>query len=147
MLNEYFCLEISEDGKLISIPLLLKGYVPSLAKLPRFLLRLGPYVNWTSEEACFRTFLKELAAFYTPEQLPPAPRSRTAGDSRNENEAASQDNQEDESITARRAQLSRMLEHVVFPALRARLVATTSLLRGVVEVADLKGLYRVFERC
>jgi hypothetical protein len=69
------------------------------------------------------------------------------GDSGNENAAVSQDNQEDASITARRAQLSRMLEHVVFPALRARLVATTNLLRGVVEVADLKGLYRVFERC
>jgi DNA mismatch repair protein MLH1 len=40
-----------------------------------------------------------------------------------------------------------MLEHAVFPALRARLVATSRLLRGVVEVADLKGLYRVFERC
>ncbi|KAJ9222219.1 hypothetical protein DTO169C6_5348 [Paecilomyces variotii] len=146
MLNEYFSLEISEDGHLISIPLLLKGYVPSLAKLPRFLLRLGPYVNWTAEEACFRTFLRELAAFYTPEQLPPPPRPSTDDDSGND--AGSQaGHQEDESITARRAQLSQMLEHVVFPSLRARLVATTNLLQGVVEVADLKGLYRVFERC
>lgn len=146
MLNEYFSLEISEDGHLISIPLLLKGYVPSLAKLPRFLLRLGPYVNWTAEEACFRTFLRELAAFYTPEQLPPPPRPSTEDDSGND--AGSQPgHQEDESITARRAQLSQMLEHVVFPSLRARLVATTNLLQGVVEVADLKGLYRVFERC
>ncbi|OAX79017.1 hypothetical protein ACJ72_06669 [Emergomyces africanus] len=70
MLEEYFSLSISEDGNLLSIPLLLKGYMPSLAKLPRFLLRLGPYVDWTDEEACFRTFLRELAAFYTPEQLP-----------------------------------------------------------------------------
>lgn len=43
--------------------------------------------------------------------------------------------------------MSRVLEHVLFPAFKARLVATKGLLGGVVEVADLKGLYRVFERC
>lgn len=149
MLNEYFSMEITEEGDLISIPLLLKGYVPSLAKLPRFLLRLGPYVNWTSEEACFRTFLRELAAFYTPEQLPPPRQAAKTASAEAEAEDKDRDEEqgEDESITARRAQLTRMLEHVIFPALRSRLVATTGLLRGVVEVADLKGLYRVFERC
>lgn len=154
MLNEYFSLHISPEGTLLSIPLLLKGYLPSLAKLPRFLLRLGPYVDWTNEEECFRSFLHELAAFYTPEQLPNPPSrgesNATAGsetqiprESQNEEEDAG----EDEFIRNRRLQLARMLEHVVFPALRSRLVATQRLLRGVVEVADLKGLYRVFERC
>ena len=141
MLNEYFSLQISEEGTLLSIPLLLKGYLPTLAKLPRFLLRLGPYVDWTSEEACFRLFLRELAAFYTPEQLP-TPASETEGPTQEAETEA-----EDEFIKNRRLQLARMLEHVVFPSLRARLVATQRLLRGVVEVADLKGLYRVFERC
>ncbi|RAL00928.1 mismatch repair ATPase MLH1 [Aspergillus ibericus CBS 121593] len=140
MLNEYFSMEISPEGELLSIPLLLKGYLPSLGKLPRFLLRLGPYVDWTNEEECFRTFLRELAAFYTPEQLPPPPPSSQTPENADKTD-------EDEFITQRRAQMARMLEHVVFPALRARLVATTRLLRGVVEVADLKGLYRVFERC
>ncbi|PWY95835.1 DNA mismatch repair protein MutL [Aspergillus sclerotioniger CBS 115572] len=143
MLNEYFSLEISPEGDLLSIPLLLKGYIPSLGKLPRFLLRLGPYVDWVSEEDCFRTFLRELAAFYTPEQLPPPPPSLTTPE--NGDRADAKD--EDEFITQRRSHMARMLEHVVFPALRARLVATTRLLQGVVEVADLKGLYRVFERC
>ena len=151
-------MKISEEGELLTIPLLLKGYVPSLAKLPRFLLRLGPYVDWTSEEECFRGFLRELAAFYTPEQLPPQPPkkpenlpSQGAGEIEDEetetNQEPSQANAEDESITTRRTQLVRMLEHVLFPAMRARLVATNGLLPGVVEVADLKGLYRVFERC
>ncbi|PYI11167.1 DNA mismatch repair protein MutL [Aspergillus sclerotiicarbonarius CBS 121057] len=140
MLNEYFSMEISPEGDLLSIPLLLKGYLPSLGKLPRFLLRLGPYIDWMSEEECFRTFLRELAAFYTPEQLPPPPPS-------SETPGNADKKEEDEFITQRRAQMARMLEHVVFPALRSRLVATTRLLRGVVEVADLKGLYRVFERC
>ncbi|GIC89306.1 mismatch repair ATPase MLH1 [Aspergillus udagawae] len=148
MLNEYFSLQISAEGDLLTIPLLLKGYLPSLGKLPRFLLRLGPYVDWTSEEECFRTFLRELAAFYTPEQLPPPLHegSNAASDDK-ENPESSEGQEEDAALKRRRLQIARMLEHVVFPALRARLVATTRLLRGVVEVADLKGLYRVFERC
>ncbi|KAJ5817750.1 hypothetical protein N7447_007758 [Penicillium robsamsonii] len=139
MLNEYFSLQISPDGDLLAIPLLLKGYLPALAKLPRFLLRLGPYVDWSSEEGCFRTFLCELAAFYTPEQLPILSQTVVADGSGVEDD--------DAFVRARRAQMVRMLEYAVFPALRARLVATSRLLRGVVEVADLKGLYRVFERC
>ncbi|KAJ5893555.1 hypothetical protein N7495_005246 [Penicillium taxi] len=142
MLDEYFSLKVSADGELLTIPLLLKGYVPSLAKLPRFLLRLGPYVEWSNEEDCFHTFLRELAAFYTPEQLPVSP-SKSAESSNPDVPAI----EEDVFIVTRRAQMIRMLEYDVFPALRARLVATSRMLRGVVEVADLKGLYRVFERC
>lgn len=176
MLNEYFSLSITEDGSLLSLPMLIKGYMPSLAKLPRFLLRLGPYVDWTTEEACFRTFLHELALFYTPEHLPPQstpstsnnttqPGPSTQGSSSaptptpptsslppstrdiNASEQHPGPRIEVESITRRRNQLSFMLEHVLFPAIRSRLVATNDMVRGVVEVADLKGLYRVFERC
>ena len=71
MLKEYFSLEISDEGRLLSIPLLLKGYMPSLTKLPRFLLRLGPFVDWTDEQKCFESFLRELSSFYVPEKLPP----------------------------------------------------------------------------
>ncbi|KAI8963874.1 DNA mismatch repair protein MutL [Daldinia sp. FL1419] len=138
MLLEYFSFDISPAGELSSIPLLLKGYTPSIAKLPRFLLRLGPHVDWTDEKLCFETFLKELAAFYVPEQLPTLP-------SNDENEA-----EEDipEEIKARRTQIRRAVEHVLFPAFKARLVATKSFMKGgVLELASLKGLYRVFERC
>lgn len=159
MLDEYFSMKISAEGHLLTIPLLLKGYTPSLAKLPRFLLRLGPYVDWSSEEECFRTFLRELAAFYTPEQLPVS--SSEASIDEGGTKAApvtepgmvenapgsSTTGVEDPLIQTRRAQMARMLEHTIFPALRARLVATSRMLKGVVEVADLKGLYRVFERC
>lgn len=152
MLNEYFSLQISPDGDLLAIPLLLKGYLPALAKLPRFLLRLGPYVDWNSEEGCFRTFLRELATFYTPEQLPVLSQAAqdASGESATQGPVVADDpgvEDEDAFVRARRAQMVRMLEYAVFPALRARLVATSRLLRGVVEVADLKGLYRVFERC
>ena len=123
MLAEYFSLAISEQGELLSIPLLLKGYMPSLGKLPTFLLRLGPHVDWMDEKGCFRSFLRELAIFYVPEALPA------------------------ESEQERRDEVTRAVENVLFPAFKGRLVATTELLKGVVELANLKGLYRVFERC
>ncbi len=137
MLAEYFSLEFSDDGKLLSIPLLMKGYIPSLAKLPSFLLRLGPFVNWDEEKPCFHTFLKELADFYTPEALLPPPAQDEDGSV----------NEEDAEVVSRRKQLARTIEHVMFPAFRSRLVATRGLVKGVLEIANLKGLYRVFERC
>jgi len=139
MLLEYFSFEISEEGELISIPLLLKGYTPSLAKLPRFLLRLGPHVNWLSEKECFSTFLRELASFYVPEQLPPSP-----------GPAQTPEPEEEigDEIKVRRQQVRKAVEDILFPAFRQRLIATRQLIGGaVVEVANLKGLYRVFERC
>jgi len=147
MLMEYFSLDVSQDGQLRSIPLLVKGYVPSLAKLPRFLMRLGPCVDWGDEKRCFGSFLVELASFYTVEQLP---NIEAKGKHKSSEEGANGDGKGGEGqrgMVQRREQVARMLEHVLFPAFRARLVATKELLGGVVEVADLKGLYRVFERC
>ena len=139
MLLEFFCFEISPEGELISIPLLMKGYMPSLAKLPQFMMRLGPYVDWEDEERHIHTFLRELASFYTPEQLP----TDELAEIRQDDDCM----ETIESVLVRKNEMARMLEHVLFPAFKARLVATKGLLKGVVEVADLKGLYRVFERC
>lgn len=138
MLIEYFQMEVSESGELISIPLLIKGYTPSLVKLPRFLMRLGPCVNWTEEKACFHTFLEELAAFYTPQRLP-----KTTQEEQVEVE------QETSALSnpTSQAEMAQVLEHVLFPAIKARLIATEGMLHGVVEIANLKGLYKVFERC
>ncbi|KAF2225293.1 histidine kinase-like ATPase [Elsinoe ampelina] len=130
MLSEYFSLEISEDGQLEGLPLLLKGYVPCMAKMPSFLLKLGPKINWTEEEGCFDTFLRELAAWYTPE---PTGNDDAGGES--------------EGQAARKAFLARWIEHGLFPGMKSRLITTRALRRGTLEVADLKGLYRVFERC
>ncbi|KAK3688536.1 MutL-like protein [Podospora appendiculata] len=143
MLMEYFMLEVSPTGELLSIPLLVKGYTPAMVKLPRFLLRLGPYVDWTDEKACFETFLKELASFYVPEQLPATSSAEDGGTEGGEETTLSAE------IKSRRGHVRWAVEHVFFPAFKARLVATGSLMQagGVLEVANLKGLYRVFERC
>lgn len=136
MMLEYFSLEVSPTGELLSIPLLLKGYSPSMAKLPSFLLRLGPHVDWTDEKLCFESFLRELATYYVPEQLPSLP-----GNDQMEEDIP-------DEIKVRRAHVRRAIEHVLFPAFKARLVATKSFMKtGVLELANLKGLYRVFERC
>ncbi|KIX04407.1 uncharacterized protein Z518_05275 [Rhinocladiella mackenziei CBS 650.93] len=156
MLSEYFSLEISDEGLLEAIPLLLKGYLPSMAKLPTFLLRLGPFVNWTQEEECFRTFLRELASFYVPEQLPRRGGKSTikqedaepeSDDERRSVELEQESESLDEMVEKRRKEIEHTLEHVLFPAFRSRIVATRGMLKGVIEVANLKGLYRVFERC
>ena len=144
MLLEYFAMEITEEGLLCSLPLLVKGYMPSLSKLPTFLLRLGPCVEWHREKECFESFLTELASFYTPEQIPN--NVDTGREKRVESEEPEACASE-EGASERRRQLSYALEHILFPAFRSRLVACKGLLNGVVEVADLKGLYRVFERC
>lgn len=184
MMKEYFNLEIDDEGHLLTVPLLIKNYIPCMAKLPTFMIRLGPCVNWTDEMECFRTFLIELAAFYVPEKLsrqkvksspqnedslsrPPVVQGAQNG---NDDEASDdldadmhmdidtntpqndpveqqEEEEEDRYMTKRRAQIEYALEHVLFPAFRSRLLATQGMVTGVVEVADLKGLYRVFERC
>ncbi|KAF2240009.1 DNA mismatch repair protein MutL [Viridothelium virens] len=136
MLAEYFSFEVSERGELLGIPLLVKSYMPCMAKLPGFLLRLGPYVDWTDEKGCFHSFLRELASFYVPEVLPSLPSS-----------VDGQGTVEDPEIASRKKHIDRTIENILFPAFKSRLVATRGLLKGVVEVANLKGLYRVFERC
>ena len=74
-------------------------------------------VDWTEEITCFDTLLRELALFYVPA---PAPATSTTP--------------------------PPPLETVVFPAMRRRLVPTNALTGAVTEVANLKGLYRIFER-
>ncbi|KAL0633304.1 DNA mismatch repair protein Mlh1 [Maublancomyces gigas] len=152
MLKEYFAMEITESGELTSIPLLLKGYMPSLGKLPSFILRLGPNVDWNSELECFDTLLREIALFYVPEILPPGPESppaatQAAAATGDENSNPNDDGGwGDAAVAARRDELKRSVEAVLFPAVKKRLIAPKTLLRGVTEVANLKGLYRIFER-
>lgn len=158
LLSEYFSMEVTEEGDLVTIPLLMKGYMPCLAKLPQFLLRLGPHVNWVQEKECFHSFLCELASFYVPEmhenknpEKAAARAQREAGEDVEmaEGEEAEVDEtpMEDLEMVKRRAHVAHAIENALFPAFKNRLVATKGILSGVVEVADLKGLYRVFERC
>ncbi|KAI0635254.1 DNA mismatch repair protein MutL [Trametes polyzona] len=135
MLEEYFSLGFSSDGHVQTLPLLLRDYTPNLDKLPLFLMRLGPQVDWTDEQACFDSFLRELAYFYVPEPL--LRDELRAGGPRGEKGA-------DEAEKATLWQI----QHVLFPAMARYLVPPKTLLeRDAVQVANLPDLYRVFERC
>lgn len=139
MLDEYFSLSLTlspEDesqGKVESLPLLLKGYTPDLDRLPHFLLCLGTRVEWDDEKGCFGSFLKELAHFYAPSQA--------------------QDDDEDpeqEDAEGQRDQHSRwQLEHVLWPSMRRYTAySRESLTNGdLKQVANLPDLFRIFERC
>ena len=85
-------------------------------------------MNWQSEKACFKMFLRELAYFYVPEPLLPGTTSTAE--------------------QAAEPALRWQIQHVLFPAMARHMQAPKSLLdRDVVQVANLPELYRVFERC
>ncbi|EIM82138.1 DNA mismatch repair protein MutL [Stereum hirsutum FP-91666 SS1] len=134
MLLEYFSIVITDEGMIETLPMLLKDYSPNLDKLPLFLMRLGPQVDWTSEKGCFDTFLRELAYFYTP------------GPTLSPSDVAVDD---EKLLKPKEVQAERwQIQHTLFPAMRRYLSAPKSLLaRDVVQVADLPNLYKIFERC
>lgn len=41
----------------------------------------------------------------------------------------------------------KQLESILFPEIKRQFLAPKNLLRDVIQIADLPGLYRVFERC
>lgn len=151
MLLDYFNMAVTEDGNLCTLPLLLKGYLPSMGKLPMFLLRLGPNVDWTSELECFESLLREIAGWYVPEMLPSSPPDSvlvaSPGEASSKVEGVADTIAMDADLVKRREHLMNAVENVLFPTFRKRLVPPKSLLNHVSEVANLKGLYRIFERC
>lgn len=144
MLLEYFSVELrSLNGtddldaiQLVSIPLLLKGYNPPLSKLAFFIRRIGTNINWEDEKECLDGILRQISLLYIPpiikkidtndETVPEDIRVKYVSDS---------------------DEMAKILENVIFPCVKRRLLATKNLLKDVVEIANLPGLYKVFERC
>ncbi|KAJ1568877.1 DNA mismatch repair protein [Cladochytrium tenue] len=132
MLLEYFAMKIDQDGNLHSLPVILRGYQPNLAKLPLFLLRLGSEVDWSEEKACFEGLSRELGYFYSCDMLPPIMNGESTG-----------------VTDAEYTDYCMSVEHVVFKALRHWYNPSEEVARQnvVIQVADLPELYKVFERC
>ncbi|KAI3632828.1 hypothetical protein MIR68_008903 [Amoeboaphelidium protococcarum] len=130
MFQDYFAIAITEDGSLKHIPLLIKNYIPNLAKLPLFILRLASEVTYDDEETCLQAVCHELAQFYQTERFSP------------------QQSVED---------YHKMVELVLFEAFKSQLASGPSKSSGICiskdkasaiqELAELSKLYRVFERC
>ena len=117
MFLEYFMIKV-RDGKIYSLPNILKGYTPNVVKLPLFLIKVGSEVDFTDEKTCFDGLCKQLAMLYTPE----------CGDDEEE--------------------FQSMVKNVLFPGIkRYGFNAPNCLQDAFSELVDLPQLYKVFERC
>ncbi|CAG8525033.1 2781_t:CDS:10 [Paraglomus occultum] len=161
MLLEYFSITITEDGYLVTLPLLLKNYVPKMDKLPNFLLRLGTEVNWEVEIECLETISHELGLFYAPEP-PDNDEDHTSGndsepinvmDESEDLVAASEqgktNNNTTEPMVAIKEKYQWQIEHLIFPALKFHFRAPRTLVDSghVIHITSLPDLYKIFERC
>lgn len=83
---------------------------------------------------CLRGILKQIALLYIPEVL---------------EEPRLEDRSEEEQVDyiTKSERMASVLEEVIFPAVKKRLLAPKRLSKNVVEVANLPGLYKIFERC
>lgn len=129
MFLEYFQLDFSNES-ISKLPLLLRNVTPQLLKLAYFIYRLGTKVNYTDEKQCLHDILYQIALLYIPRRI-------TMGTGVDAKEIYQRDRDHD----------NYLLENYVFPAVRKHFIASKKLLLEVVQVADLPGLYRVFERC
>jgi len=102
-------------------------------------------VEWTAEQACFDTFLRELARFYAPSALHDVQPALNHDDTDMpcDDPASAQQQRDDDAYEFSRHQL----EHVLFPAMRRYAKFPKDSIKHITELADLKALYRTFERC
>ncbi|XP_042288923.1 DNA mismatch repair protein Mlh1 [Thunnus maccoyii] len=131
MLEDYFSMEIDQEGNLIGLPLLLDKYTPIMEGLPMFILRLATEVNWDSEKECFRDFCKECSMFYSIRKQYIL--------------EAEPGEEQDAELNSWRWKV----EHVIFKAFRTLFSPPKHLSEDgtVLQIANLPDLYKVFERC
>lgn len=126
MYGEYFGVVFEEgnnDLRLKQLPMLLNEYTPSLNKLPLFLFKLFKNINYEDEEECLEGILQQISLWYIPEIIP-------------------QEN------VAERDALNLVLENTILPMLKTKnFLPTKSLISDIIEIANLPGLYKIFERC
>ncbi|RLV91997.1 DNA mismatch repair protein MLH1 [Spathaspora sp. JA1] len=120
MFNEYFQIVIDDECQLLSIPMIIQGVQPDYNKLPYFLYRLGTKIDYEIEKTCLQLITRQIAMLYLPEP------------------------NDDENY---RQNLEVQLETVLFPEIKRLFLPPRGLLRDVIQIADLPGLYKVFERC
>jgi hypothetical protein len=102
-------------------------------------------VDWDTEQACFDTFLRELARFYAPSALHDTrpPSDREDSEMTVDEMDMSRQQRNDNALEFSRHQL----EHVLFPAMRRYAKFPKDSIKHITELADVKALYRTFERC
>ncbi|MBN3300838.1 MLH1 protein, partial [Amia calva] len=134
MLEDYFSMEIDQDGNLTGLPLLLDNYIPALEGLPMFVLRLATEVNWDNEKECFESFSRECSQLYSirKQYILEEPAELQA-----------------EELGSSGTSWKWTVEHVVFKAFRTLLAPPKRFTEdgSILQIANLPDLYKVFERC
>ncbi|XP_070566210.1 DNA mismatch repair protein Mlh1-like [Ptychodera flava] len=147
MLQDYFSMEIDEDGQLCTLPLLLDNYIPPLEGLPLFILRLATEVDWDKEKLCFETFCRECSQFYTiKKELLPNGDSDTSNTQSEDSDKLSPSSS---PVSSHQSDWKWTVEHVLYPAFKAVLYPPSHFAEdaSILQIANLPDLYKVFERC
>lgn len=120
LLREYFSIGISESGELFSLPSIIPSYLPLMAHLPLFIIRLATEVEYDSEKQCFKAICTELSSYYA--RL---------------------------SMTSLDKDFHFLAQTVVFPEIRKSLLPPAKFLNDgtLLKLTSLQELYKVFERC
>lgn len=128
MLDDYFCLRISESGALETIPSLVDGYLPQLESLPALISALAYDVDWDQEQTCFEGVCWALAEFFSPKPHYCKEDLFSAFSDQNYTWKA-------------------VYSDILFPNLKTSFLPPETLISQVRRIAELPELYKVFERC
>ncbi|EEB12436.1 DNA mismatch repair protein MlH1, putative [Pediculus humanus corporis] len=123
MLEDYFSIEIDNEGNICTLPIILEKYIPNLALLPDFVVRICSEVDWDLEKPCLEGICREISQFYCkiPEEVP------IPGFN----------------------EWKWTTEHVLLSEMRSSLQPPKKFMKDgtILEIANLPDLYKVFERC
>ncbi|KHN83625.1 DNA mismatch repair protein Mlh1 [Toxocara canis] len=128
MLNDYFCLRISLEGTLETIPSLINGYLPQLEGLPALISSLVYDVDWEQEKTCFEGICWALAKFFCVHE------EFCKGDLLS-------------GLDADSLPWKRVFRDQLYPALKTNFLPPQSLSSYIRRLVELQDLYKVFERC
>ncbi|CAL5222516.1 g4891 [Coccomyxa viridis] len=136
-------LGIDESNRTVTaLPLLLPNYMPNQNGLPSLLAGLANILQQPGGAQDVEGIAEALAAFYAPKEV-----------GETENQHWKDSNEAEQIVSAmfssRITSIQHTMEHVLFPALRGRLIPRKKRAGDgtFTQLANLKMLYRVFERC
>ncbi|VDM95082.1 unnamed protein product [Thelazia callipaeda] len=128
MLDDYFCLSVTDNGYIDSIPSLINGFIPQLESLPQLIMTLVNDVTWDDEQTCFERICWALAEFFCLKK-------RFCDGNKS-------------SVFANEEQSwKNVYQDILFPALKTNFLPPQNLAASLRRIADLHDLYKVFERC
>lgn len=164
MLSEYFCIDISSDAQLLSLPMPLgPSWAPCLDFVPAFLYALVNDVDYASEKSCFSGIAKIIARLYRATVTRATSNSSAEGDtaescakgSRTETASKEADVEEDNNKRTQSVEgVDEPIENkcqALLQTLRGKAkcyLSTEDITGGMFHsIITVEALYRVFERC